>query len=171
MVENWIRKLAEQQLSREQEHTETADDEAATQRLFDAAAAPFWAQVQEELRRLVMSYNQAIGRDDLAVATGSALVYPNRPETLEIHRGSWVDAHCVVTLWGHGRQLTVDYAYTKRGTGERNEMCIGLTFDEQGVRAQRGNSSPAAVAKHILTTWAANFGDSPPQKPPLRGRA
>jgi hypothetical protein len=171
MVENWIRKLAEQQLSREQGHTEKADDEAATQRLFDAAAAPFWAQVQEELRRLVMSYNQAIGRDDLAVATGSALVYPNRPETLEIHRGSWVDAHCVVTLWGHGRQLTVDYAYTKRGTGERNEMCISLTLDEQGVRAQRGNSSPAAVAKHILTTWAANFGDSPPQKPPLRGRA
>ena len=166
MAEDWIRKLTEQQLSREQGHTEKAADEAAAQRVFDAAAAPFWAQVQEELRRLVMSYNQAIGRDDLAVATGSALVYPNRPETLEIHRGSWVDAHCVVTLWGHGRQLTVEYAYTKRGTGERNEICIGLPLDTHGVRAQRGDSSPAAVAKHILTAWAANFGDSPPHKPP-----
>ena len=166
MVEDWIRKLAEQQLSREQEHTEKADDEAAAQRVFDAAAAPFWAQVQEELRRLVMSYNQAIGRDDLVVATGSARVYPNRPETLEIHRGSWLDAHCVVTLWGHGRQLTVEYAYTKRGTGDRNEIRIGLTLGEHGVHAQRGDSSPAAVAKHILTAWAANFGDSPPQKPP-----
>lgn len=166
MVEAWIRKLAEQQLSREQEHTEKAADEAAAQRVFDAAAAPFWAEVQKELRRLVMSYNRAIGRDDLVVATGSALVYPNRPETLEIHRGSWVDAHCVVTLWGHGRQLTVEYAYTKRGTGEGNEMRIALTLDEHGVHAQRGNSSPAAVAKHILTVWAANFGESPPQRSP-----
>ena len=166
MVEAWIRKLTEEQLSREQEHTEKAADEAAAQRVFDAAAAPFWAQVQVELRRLVMSYNRAIGRDDLVVATGSALVYPNRPETLEIHRGSWVDAHCVVTLWGHGHQLTVEYAYTRRGIGEGNEMRIGLTLDEHGVHAQRGNSSPAAVAKHILTAWAANFGDSPPQKPP-----
>ena len=166
MVEAWIRKLTEEQLSREQEHTEKAADEAAAQRVFDAAAAPFWVEVQEELRRLVMSYNRAIGRDDLVVATGSSRVYPDRPETLEIHRGSWLDAHCVVTLWSHGRQLTVEYAYTKRGTGERNEMRIGLALDKHGVHAQRGDSSPAAVAKLILTAWAANFGDSPPQKPP-----
>jgi hypothetical protein len=186
MSEDWIQKLADEQRHQEEEQAKAESAKNASRKAFDALAAPFYIAAQEELRRLVTAYNKAIGRDDLVIAEGAAHV--GRAGTFEIHRGSWIDAHCNVDLYNYRRQVTVEYSYTDGQGGRKGEMKIDLIQDENGIRAQTpprihigvklggmpppvaappidaSDGSAAAVAKQILTEWVAHFPKLPPQR-------
>jgi hypothetical protein len=159
MAEDWIQKLASEQLRREQDWAEKTPEEVAARRAFEVAAEPFWADVQNELRRIVEAYNRALGRDELVIPTGDARRLPNSPESLEIQRGSRLGGYCDASVHSYERKLTVQYQTGQRGP---EKLQIGLTHDERGIQAQVGDGSAAAAARYIFTTWAGSFGDDLP---------
>lgn len=162
MSDDWIQKLAEQQRQREKKSDDTARTARDAQVAFEAAAAPFEEAVIGEIRKVVASYNAALGREDLIVPDAKGRVGRG---SLEIHRGTWLEGSCNVSLHAHTRELVGEYRYKDdTGAGLSGTTKVPLRLVENAVRGSRGDGSPQATAQAIMNDWIGKFRASPPAK-------
>ena len=166
MSEEWIRKLADEQKRAEVEQNEHQRQLAAVteQQSFDAAVAPFFSAVRDELQRCATEYNEAMGREDLTIAAE-----PERGmNAFVIYRGDRHWIYCEVDLDKSSHEVVVSYSAPfgiETDPNTTKSMKFEVVHGEGGVRAVIDDGTPFAVAKAILSEWASYFPSTPPESP------
>ena len=174
MSEDWIQNLAGDQKRAEAELEEHVLAATTEQRQFDAAVAPFWSAVQDELQRCVSDYNEAIGREDLTISTEPSRRRSSRHQGSPADRGSFViyrgegnSAYCKVNLNSASREVVVSYSASDGSEEDDSTPAKSMTFEvaNEGAAAQAviGDGTPTAVARAILSEWASHFPSTPPE--------
>ncbi len=160
MTDDWIRKVAERQLQREQEKMKATSAKEEQDEAFAATAAPFWSTMQVEIRRLLTEYNNAIGREDLFEVPETERVR----EGFKIRRGAgfsqeWCRIGEPSTF---DRTISVEYHRLDGNTGTSHENKVYLEETQAEIHAAMGDGSAIGLAQAIFKTWVSGFIDRPP---------